>query len=492
MNSCHHTNIFVAIPGPIGPTGASNNISGSGETGAQGATGPRGITGLQGPTGFTGAQGPAGFTGAQGATGPRGITGPTGFQGLTGPTGLQGLSGPAGLQGLTGPTGLQGLTGPTGLQGLTGPTGLQGLTGPTGLQGLTGPTGLQGLTGPTGLQGLTGPTGLQGLTGPTGFTGRTGPTGFTGRTGPTGQQGPTGSNALITLAAVGNAPNANAATITGIVLNLQPANITSPGVVTTAPQSFAGTKNFNNGIKTNTIDAVTNAPLVIGSIAPLPTIVNFNNNDISNFRGGVGTNVTIGFSATPTGNQNVCIGANAAPSIGANTGCIILGYNAGSTIGPAANSNQILIGANGNPNTGYITNGRIQIGTPSVHTTCLIQGIFGNTSAGVQMYVNSDGNLSTTLSSSKYKDSIVDMNDSSSCIYQFRPVCFNYKTDTAKGIFINQYGLIAEEVDLINSNLVYRNEMSREIESVHYEKLVPMLLNEIQKLEKRVKALESI
>ncbi len=52
----------------------------------------------------------------------------------------------------------------------------------------------------------------------------------------------------VTLAAIGATPNANAATLTGQVLNLQPADGSFGGVVTTGAQTFAGLKTFNGGI----------------------------------------------------------------------------------------------------------------------------------------------------------------------------------------------------------------------------------------------------
>ena len=52
----------------------------------------------------------------------------------------------------------------------------------------------------------------------------------------------------ITLSAIGSSPNANAATITGSVLNLQPANASFGGVVTTGVQVFNGAKTFNSQI----------------------------------------------------------------------------------------------------------------------------------------------------------------------------------------------------------------------------------------------------
>ncbi|MDQ0168474.1 NTTRR-F1 domain, partial [Bacillus horti] len=99
--------------------------SGSGVTGATGATGPQGV------------MGPTGATGAQGSIGPQGTTGSQGATGVQGPTGLQGATGPQGVTGAQGPTGLQGTTGVQGSTGAQGPTGAQGATGnqgPTGAQ----------------------------------------------------------------------------------------------------------------------------------------------------------------------------------------------------------------------------------------------------------------------------------------------------------------------------------------------------------------------
>lgn len=167
--------------------------------------------------------------------GPVGPTGP-GF-GSTGPTGL------------TGPTGAIG-TGPT---GQTGPTGI---TGPTGAIG-TGPTG-QGSTGPTG---ITGPTGAIG-TGPTGLTGPTGPTGAIG-TGPTGLTGPTGPTLSVTgpIAAIDN----NGAIITNGQLQLEFADGTHNGIVSTTGQFFSGVKSFNDSIQ------ILNMPLSVQPLYNTPT-----------------------------------------------------------------------------------------------------------------------------------------------------------------------------------------------------------------------------
>jgi hypothetical protein len=58
----------------------------------------------------------------------------------------------------------------------------------------------------------------------------------------------TTTGGTITLSAIGSTPNANGATITGSVLNLEPASASFGGVVTTGTQTFAGAKTFNNNV----------------------------------------------------------------------------------------------------------------------------------------------------------------------------------------------------------------------------------------------------
>jgi hypothetical protein len=55
-------------------------------------------------------------------------------------------------------------------------------------------------------------------------------------------------HSAVTLAAIGSTPNANGATLTGQVLNLQPADGSFGGVVTTGTQTFAGAKTFTGAL----------------------------------------------------------------------------------------------------------------------------------------------------------------------------------------------------------------------------------------------------
>ena len=75
--------------------------------------------------------------------------------------------------------------------------------------------------------------------------------------------------------------------------------------------------------------------------------------------------------------------------------------------------------------------------------------------------------------------------DASAAIFRLRPVTFRYIQPYADGSRPRDYGLIAEEVDEVFPDLVVRNAAG-EIETVQYHKLVPMLLNELQRLRQEV------
>ena len=79
------------------------------------------------------------------------------------------------------------------------------------------------------------------------------------------------------------------------------------------------------------------------------------------------------------------------------------------------------------------------------------------------------------------------MSDATNDIYKLRPVVFNYKTDQNKHM---EYGLIAEEVENIYPGIVVKNKDGLP-ETVQYQYLPLMMLNELQKLQKRVTELEA-
>ena len=104
------------------------------------------------------------------------------------------------------------------------------------------------------------------------------------------------------------------------------------------------------------------------------------------------------------------------------------------------------------------------------------------------MFINSNGQLGTLTSSRRFKTDIVDMNAASECLLSLRPVTFRYQPEIdPKGI--PQWGLIAEEVAAVNPELAVRDDKGQ-IQTVRYEQVNAMLLNEFLKEHKRVAELE--
>lgn len=107
--------------------------------------------------------------------------------------------------------------------------------------------------------------------------------------------------------------------------------------------------------------------------------------------------------------------------------------------------------------------------------------------SGIAVLVDNTGAFGTVASSKRYKDNIVPMGNSSDNVLKLNPVTFIYKHDDSKTM---QFGLIAEEVmEVMPSLVVYDKEGLPQ--TVKYHDLPALLLNEIQKLYKRIEILES-
>ena len=203
-------------------------------------------------------------------------------------------------------------------------------------------------------------------------------------------------------------------------------------------------------------------------------------------------NTALGFSsggATTTGFGNVAVGTNALPKNTGGNQNIALGRWAGFNL--QIGNNNVYIG---NPGLAVEAN-TIRIGSGSggitpQHTSFFVAAVRGVTTGvanGISVLIDSNGQLGTTSSSIRFKDDVRDMGDESAKLMQLRPVTFRYKAHGPDGP--KQYGLIAEEVDAVMPELVARSK-DGEIETVMYHELPAILLNEIQRLEKRVLELE--
>ena len=161
-------------------------------------------------------------------------------------------------------------------------------------------------------------------------------------------------------------------------------------------------------------------------------------------------NTAHGFAAlgsNTTGSDNTAVGSNALD--GNTTGNSNIAIGQGGGVNLTTGSNNIDIANEGvaaESNT-------IRIGTQGVQTDTFIAGIFGTPKIekACEVVVEETGLLGCVKLSARYKRDIRDMGDASDKLMKLRPVTFTYKAD-ATGI--QQYGLIAEEVEKVYPELV--------------------------------------
>jgi trimeric autotransporter adhesin len=226
------------------------------------------------------------------------------------------------------------------------------------------------------------------------------------------------------------------------------------------------------------------------------------------------SNTAIGFAAlvnNTTGSDNTATGgqallSNTTGDANTATGTFALNDNttgAGNTaIGFAALVNN----TTGNGDTGLgigagsgvtTASNVIAIGNPGqdVSNSCYVGNIYSNIQPQVgidpdRVTINSSGRLGrANVSSRRYKHDIKPMHKASETIYALKPVSFRYRKqyDATQAI---AFGLIAEDVAEVLPELVGRNEKG-EPESVRYDEVNAMLLNEFLKEHSKVEKLEA-
>lgn len=182
------------------------------------------------------------------------------------------------------------------------------------------------------------------------------------------------------------------------------------------------------------------------------------------------------------GNFNTGTGENALS--GNTTGSIntALGLNAGSNL--TTGDNNIDIGANVNGVAGE--SNTIRIGNTDI-TGAFIRGISGQTiPSGAAVLVAANGQLGTATSSKRFKEGIKPMDKASEALFLLEPVTFRYKREIDPA-GRQQFGLVAEDVEKLNPDLVARDENGR-VNTVRYEQVNAMLLNEFIKEHREVEA----
>jgi hypothetical protein len=157
---------------------------------------------------------------------------------------------------------------------------------------------------------------------------------------------------------------------------------------------------------------------------------------------------------------------------------IALGSNAGVNLTGSNNIDIGALGVAGESNT-------IRIGKSGTQKKTFIAGIRGATVAsGVGVIVGSSGQLGTVVSSARFKEAIKPMDKASEAILSLKPVTFRYKEELDPDK-IPQFGLVAEQVEKVNPNLIVRGEDGK-IMTVRYEAVNAMLLNEFLKEHRKV------
>src|SRR5437764_9180149 len=175
------------------------------------------------------------------------------------------------------------------------------------------------------------------------------------------------------------------------------------------------------------------------------------------------------------GNSNTADGINALYNNTTGSLNVAMGDRAGSNL--TTGSNNIVIGGGvlgdaGDENT-------IRIGNGDMAAT-FIAGIIGATSAGgTPVYIDSAGKLGTITSSKRFKEDIKPMDKASETILALKPVTFRYKKELDP-TGTSQFGLVAEEVEKVNPDLVVRDQEGKPY-TVRYDQVNAMLLNEFLK-----------
>jgi Chaperone of endosialidase len=174
-----------------------------------------------------------------------------------------------------------------------------------------------------------------------------------------------------------------------------------------------------------------------------------------------------------TGNNNTGNGYSALLNNTTGIGNIALGNFAGSNLTTGHNNIDIgNVGVAAEANT-------IRIGTQGTQTKTFIAGITGAAVTGVAVKVNAAGQVGTAPSSQRFKTEIKPMDKASEGIHALKPVTFRYKQDIDPARTA-QYGLVAEDVEKVNPDLVVRDEDGKPY-TVRYETVNAMLLNEFLK-----------
>lgn len=213
-------------------------------------------------------------------------------------------------------------------------------------------------------------------------------------------------------------------------------------------------------------------------------------------------NVAVGYAAlfsTSGTLQNTAVGTSAMVNSTSGSSNTALGYGAlgGLTtgqnniaIGSVAGNNQttgdsnIYIGAAGVAGESFTT--RLGTGQSSAYMSGVYSRPVASVSA-VTVLIDAQGKLGTQVSSARYKEDIQPLGPELDAFHRLEPVSFRYKPELARGDG-REYGLIAEQVAAVMPELAVVDEDGRPA-NVRYQALAPLLVADVQRLERERAAL---
>ena len=188
-------------------------------------------------------------------------------------------------------------------------------------------------------------------------------------------------------------------------------------------------------------------------------------------------NVAVGGAAllnNTAGNDNTACGGGALNDTTGNDNTA-LGFQAG--ILATTGSNNVYIGSG-------------MSGVAGESNACYIASIFNQPSAnGVPVLINSFNKLGTATSSKRFKRDIKPMDNTSEVLFSLKPVSFRYQKEIDPA-GTSQLGLVAEDVEKINPDLVVRDREGKAY-SVRYDQVNAMVLNEFLKEHHKVQQQEA-
>jgi hypothetical protein len=203
--------------------------------------------------------------------------------------------------------------------------------------------------------------------------------------------------------------------------------------------------------------------------------------------GELNTAVGVDSLLVATGSRNTVVGVSAGSQITTGAKNTIIGTYSGNQGGldiRTSSNNIVLSDGDGNPR---VWNTGSYLACPTVYSFPV---------AGRDVYVDSNGTVGYLSSIRQSKTNIVDFTDAS-WLLNLSPKTFNYRTKDADNNYTDQaegelyYGLIADEVEAVNSDLCFYNEVDgqQELAGVSYSKMITPMLKLIQEQQATITAL---